>query len=157
MIPQTADGLLRAFKFDAVVNMSESNPGQAFRHPVQNGAEGITDDVRIDPPSFSCSGIVSDTPVSYFTPPGDRAVELYALIKSIREEAIRVTVITSWLGALSNRWPEVIEGRRGQQTGAAIEITISFVKFRFATTQVIPSVIDSDVLALGAATLAQGF
>lgn len=157
VIPQTPDGLLRAFKFDAVLDTGESNPGEAFRHPVQNGAEGITDATRLMSPVLTCSGLVSDTPVDFFTPPGDRAIELYQLIKDIQRESQPVTVITSWLGEQRDRWPEMIEGRRGQDTGAAIEISITFVKFRLATTQVIPSFVDSDVLALGSQTVQTSF
>ena len=157
VVPQTADGLLRAFRFDVTLDVAESNPGQAFRHPIQNGAEGITDAVRIESPTLSISGIVSDTPVEFLTPPGDRAIELYEQIKSIRREAVPVTVLCSWLPLLENMWPEVIEGRRGQDTGAAIEISINFVKFRFVTTQIVPALIDSDVLALGSQTIQTSF
>ena len=157
VVPQTPGGLARAFRFDAALDMVETNPGSASRHPVQNGSEGIVDNVRRDPPTFSVSGLVSDTPVEYFTLPGDRAIDLYQLIKDIRKDEVLVTVITSWLPLLRDMWPEMIEGRRGQDTGAAIEISINFAHIRIATTQVIPALIDSDVLALGSQTIQTGF
>lgn len=157
IVPQTPDGLARAFRYDVVTDMTETNPGSASRHPVQNGAEGIVDNVRRDPPTFTTSGLVSDTPVEFFTLPGNRAIDLYQLIKDIRRDEVLVTVITSWLPLMRDMWPEVIEGRRGQDTGAAIEISINFAHVRLSTTQTIPALIDSDVLALGSQTIQTGF
>ena len=153
VVPETANGIRDAWEFDAVLSMTDSNPGQAFRHPLQNGQEGITDGTRLEPNEFQCEGVLTDTPVRYFLPrqhPG--AVSLYEQIKSIRRQQVPVTVYTSWVGLLTSRWPQVITGTHGASEGASIRMTIQFVHFRLVRSQVIPGQVDSDVLLLGSQT-----
>lgn len=153
VIPEDpVSGLAQAFAFDAVTDMQETSPGQAFRHPLQNGYEGIIDGTRLEPEEFSCSGIVTDTPVRFLLPvvpqhPG--AVTLYEQIKAIRRRQIPVTVISSLTGTITGRWPEVITGKRGAGQGASIEISINFVKFNIVYTQLVPAQVDADVLLAG--------
>lgn len=163
VIPNTPTGASEAWQFDCVMSMTETNSGQAYRHPLQNGQEGITDATRLEPPEFQVEGITTDTPVRFLSPrlrsvvggaldrhPG--AVALYEQIKRIRERQIPCTLITSWAGeagVLTNRWPEVITGSRSAGGGAAINISINFVRFRLVKTRLIPSEVDSDVQLLG--------
>jgi len=150
IVPETPTGYAEAWEFDCVVNMSESNPGQAYRHPLQNGQEGITDGTRLEPPEFSVDGIVTDTPVRYLLPKSHQgAAALYEQIKAMRARQIPLTVITSWAGTMRSRWPEVISGSHGAKDGASIGITINFVRVRIARLQLIASQVDSDVLLLG--------
>lgn len=153
VIPETPTGLAEAWQFDCVTDMSESNPGQAYRHPLQNGQEGITDGTRLEPPEFSVDGIVVDNPIRFLLPrPSQGAVSLYEQIKSIRERQIPVAVVTSWAGVLRNRWPENITGSHGAGDGASIRVSINFVRFRLVTTMLVPVQVDSDVLLLGSQT-----
>lgn len=163
VIPQTPLGLAEAWQFDVVTDMSENNPGTAFRHPLQNGQEGITDGTRLEPPEFSVEGVCTDTPVRFLSPrligilsgilrPHPGAVALYDQIKEFRSRQVPCTVITSWAGVLTNRWPEVIQGSHGAADGASIRMSINFVRFRLVSTVPIPSLIDSDNLLLGAQT-----
>lgn len=150
VIPETPTGLSEAWSFDNVSDMSETLPGQAYRHPLQNGQEGITDGTRLEPPEFQVDGLLTDTPVRFLLPrthPG--AATLYDQIKAIRARQIPVTVITSWAGILSSRWPEVITGSHGASDGASIRVSINFVRFRLVTTQVLPAQTDADLLLLG--------
>lgn len=143
-----------AWAFDVVMNMNETSPGQAFRHPLQNGHEGITDGVRLEPETFSVSGLTSDTPIRWFVPgPHKGAAALYEQIKAIRRRQKSVTVITSWAGVLTGRWPEVIQGTHGAQQGASIDISIDFVKFNIVFDMLMPLQVDADVLLLGAQTV----
>lgn len=143
-------GLAGAWAFDVVTDMQETSPGQAFRHPLQNGFEGITDGTRLEPEEFSVTGIVTDTPIRFFTPrvhPG--AAALYDQIKALRRRQVACTIITSWAGMLSGRWPEVITGTHGAAQGASIQIAINFVKFNIVFTELTPQQVDADVLLLG--------
>jgi hypothetical protein len=162
VVPENpALGLAAAFAFDAVTDMQETSPGQAFRHPLQNGYEGITDGTRIEPEEFTCTGIVTDTPVRFLLPvvpqhPG--AVALYEQIKAIRRLQTPVTVVSSLTGVITGRWPEVITGKRGAGQGASIEISVNFVKFNIVYTQLVPAQVDADVLLAGSqVTTAQPF
>lgn len=157
VIPETPNGLREAWSFDWVTEMTETNGGQAFRHPLQNGQEGITDGTRLEPPELSVSGTATDTPTAFLIPnyqhPG--SVALYEQIKAIRARQIPVTVITSWAGTQFQRWPEVITGTHGAANGASIDISINFVRFRLVYTQLTPAQVDSDVLLLGSQTVQQ--
>lgn len=157
VIPETVNGLREAWSFDIVTGMTETNGGQAFRHPLQNGQEGITDGTRLEPPEFSVEGLVTDTPIKFLIPnyqhPG--AATLYEQIKALRARQIPVTVITSWAGTLLSRWPEVITGTHGAADGGSILISINFVRFRLVYTQLVPSQVDSDVALLGSQTVQQ--
>lgn len=153
VIPEIPGGAALAWAFDCVQSMTETLPGQAFRHRLQNGQEGIIDGTRLEPPEFQVEGIVTDTPVRFLLPavhPG--AVALYEQIKAVRAQQVPVTVVSSLTGALSSRWPEVITGSHGADTGASIRISINFVHFRLVSTILIPAQVDSDVLLLGAST-----
>jgi hypothetical protein len=143
-------GLAGAWAFDVVSDMQETSPGQAFRHPLQNGFEGITDGTRLEPEELSVTGIVTDTPIRFLTGrahPG--AAGLYDQIKALRRRQIASTVITSWAGVLEGRWPEVITGTHGAAQGASIQIAINFVKFNIVFTTLVPQQVDADVLLLG--------
>ena len=154
VVPETPNGAREAWAFDVVVNSSESNPGQAFRHPLQNGQEGITDGTRLEPPEFQVEGVLTDTPVRFLLPrKHEGAVALYAQIKEMRRRQIPCTVYTSWAGLLTSRWPAVISGSHSAADGASIPVTINFVKFRLVRSQLIPGQIDSDVLLLGSSTV----
>lgn len=156
VVPETPGGLAEAWAFDIVTDMQESSPGQAFRHPLQNGYEGITDGTRIEPEDFSVTGITTDTPVKFLAGVGRQhpgAVALYEQIKEIRRRKIPVAVQTSWAGVLRNRWPEVITGTHGASQGASIQISINFVKFNFVFTQLTAAQVDSDILLLGSQTV----
>jgi hypothetical protein len=157
VIPETPNGLREAWSFDVVTEMTETNGGQAFRHNLQNGQEGITDGVRRDPPELSVTGLATDTPTKFLIPnyqhPG--AAGLYAAIKAIRDREIPVTVITSWTGTQLTRWPEVITGSHGAADGGSINISINFVRFRLVYTQLTPAQVDSDVALLGSQTVQQ--
>jgi hypothetical protein len=144
-------GLAGAWAFDVVTDMQETSPGQAFRHPLQNGYEGITDGTRLEPEEFQVSGIVSDTPVRFFitTKQHPGAAALYEQIKALRRRQVACTVITSWAGMLTSRWPEVITGTHGASQGASIQIAINFVKFNIVFTELTPQQVDADVLLLG--------
>lgn len=147
-------GLAGAWAFDVVTDMQETSPGQAFRHPLQNGYEGITDGTRLEPEEFSVTGIVTDTPIRFFTlreHPG--AAALYEQIKALRRRQVACTVITSWAGMLTSRWPEVITGTHGAGNGASIQIAINFVKFNIVFTQLTPQQVDADVMLLGDQTV----
>lgn len=147
-------GLVGAWAFDVVTDMQETSPGQAFRHPLQNGYEGITDGTRLEPEEFSVTGIVTDTPIRFFTlreHPG--AASLYEQIKALRRRQVACTVITSWAGMLTSRWPEVITGTHGAGNGASIQIAINFVKFNIVFTQLTPQQVDADVMLLGDQTV----
>lgn len=154
IIPEPAElRLAEAWQFDGVMEMSEANPGQAYRHPLQNGQEGITDGTRLEPPEFQVDGLVTDTPIRYLLPrPHQGAVALYEALKTLRNRQIPVAVITSWAGVLRNRWPENVTGSHGAGDGASIRISISFVRMRLVTTQLVPAQVDSDVLLLGSQT-----
>lgn len=157
VVPETPTGLAEAWSFDVVMEMTETNGGQAFRHPLQNGHEGITDGTRLEPPEFSVTGITTDTPTKFLIPdfshPG--AVALYEQIKIIRARQIPVTVHTSWAGTLLSRWPEVITGSHSAANGASINISINFVRFRLVYSQLTPAQVDSDVMLLGSQTVQQ--
>jgi hypothetical protein len=154
IIPEVPGGLALAWSFDSVQEMTESNPGQAWRHPLQNGQEGITDGTRLEPPEFQVDGLVVDTPIRSLLPvPHPGAATLYEAIKKIREQQIPVTVITSWAGALSTRWPEVITGSHGAADGGSIRISINFVRFRLVSVLLAPTLIDSDMALLGIQTI----
>lgn len=159
VIPETPNGLAEAWSFDVVTEMTETNGGQAFRHPLQNGEEGITDGTRLEPPEFSVGGITTDTPVRFLLPnentghPG--AVALYEQIKAIRARQIPVQVVTSWAGTLLSRWPEVITGSHGPADGGSINISINFVRFRLVFSQLTPQQVDSDVMLTGSQTVQQ--
>jgi hypothetical protein len=142
--------LAGAWAFDVVSDMQETSPGQAFRHPLQGGFEGITDGTRIEPEEFSVTGIVTDTPIRFFTArPHPGAAALYDQIKALRRRQVACTVITSWAGVLTGRWPEVITGTHGASQGASIQIAINFVKFNIVFTTLVPQQVDADVLLLG--------
>jgi hypothetical protein len=158
VIPETPDGLAEAWSYDVVTESTETNGGQAFRHPLQNGQEGITDGTRLEPPEFSVGGITTDTPVRSLIPVGDEhpgAVALYEQIKAIRARQIPVMVMTSWAGTLLSRWPEVITGSHGAADGGSIQISINFVRFRLVFSQLTPQQVDSDVALLGSQTVQQ--
>lgn len=152
IIPEVPGGLAMGFawSFDNVQEMTETSPGQAWRHPLQNGQEGITDGTRLEPPDFQVSGLLTDTPVRSLLPtPHPGAATLYEAIKLMREQQIAVAVITSWAGVLRNRWPEVITASHGAADGASIRISINFVKFRLVSTLLVPVQADSDMALLG--------
>ena len=151
VIPETPNGLREAWAFDNVQEMTETNPGQAWRHPLQNGSEGITDGVRLEPPEFQVDGLATDTPIRFLVPQFDHpgAAALYDQIKLMRARQVPLTVRTSWAGTLTNRWPEVITGSHGASNGASINISINFVRFRFVYSQLTPQQLDSDVQLLG--------
>ena len=161
VIPQTPRGLLDAFRFDAILTASESHPGQAFKHPVQLGVEGLTDAVYLDSPTLSATGVVGDNPVELLAGllgpvtfgTTDRAISLYDQLISLRAQRVPLTILSSWRPPLANRWIESIDATRGAQSGNTIELSVSFVKMRFAVTQVVPSQIDSDVLLLAQQTI----
>ena len=154
VIPETPNGVREAWSFDCVTSMSENNPGHAFRHPLQNGQEGITDGTRLEPPEFQVEGVLTDTPVRFLLPrQHEGAVALYDQIKAMRRRQIPLTVITSWAGVLTSRWPETLTGSHGPAEGGSIRLTLNFVKFRLVRTQIIPGQVDSDVLLLGSSTI----
>lgn len=152
IVPETPNGNREAFAFDTVMDMQETSPGQAFRHPLQNGFEGITDGTRLEPEEFSLTGLVTDTPIRFLLPtvaghPG--AVALYEQLKALRRRQVPVTVYTSWAGVLFSRWPETITGKHGAGQGASIELSVNFVKFNIVFTTLVPQQVDGDVLLLG--------
>lgn len=152
IIPEVPGGLAMGFawSFDSVQEMTETNPGQAWRHPLQNGQEGITDGTRLDPPEFQVSGLLTDTPIRSLLPrPHPGAATLYEAIKLMREQQIPVAVLTSWAGVLRNRWPEVISASHGAADGASIRISINFVRFRLVSPVLVPVQYDSDMALLG--------
>jgi hypothetical protein len=149
VIPETVNGFAEAFAFDVVTDMQQTHPGQAFRHPLQNGEEGITDATRLEPDEFNVSGITTDTPIRVFSPRHNGAVSLYKQLIAIREMSVPCTVITSWAGTLTSRWPEVITAQHGYAQGASIAITVNFVKFNLVYTQLAPAQVDTDVLLAG--------
>lgn len=161
VIPQTARGLLDAFRFDAILTASESHPGQVSKHPVQLGVEGITDAVYLDSPSLQATGVVGDNPVellaglfgvvSFGTT--DRAISLYEQLLSLRAQRVPLTVLSSWRPPLANRWIETVDATRDQSSGNTIGLSVVFTKMRLAVTQVVPSQIDSDVLLLAQQTI----
>lgn len=157
VIPQTPTPLLDAFSFDAVISASESNPGEAFQHPVQSGAEGITDAVYLGSPTFSVTGISANTPIEplfgglplsgALNP--DRMVSAVELLLQIRALRIPVTVLCSWRRPMRNRWPVIVDLERNQSSGNTIGVSVNFVKFRIVQLGVVPQMQDSDVLAIG--------
>lgn len=154
VIPETADGPSQAWSFDVTTQQSESLPGQAYRHPLQNGEEGIVDAVRREPPEFVVSGLATDTPIRALSPRRFAgAAQLYAQIKQIRAQEVPVTVITSWAGTLTSRWPESIQGDHSTASGASIEIGINFVRMRLNYLQLTAAQVDSDVLLVGSQTV----
>lgn len=153
VIPETPNGLAEAFSFDVVQDMTENSPGQAYRHPLQNGQEGITDGTRLEPEEFDAQGIVSDTPIRFFNPTAQGSVAAYEQFKALRKRQIPLTVITSWAGTLLSRWPENITGSHGTSDGASIRISTKFVRFRLVFTQLLPAQVDSDVLLTGSQTV----
>jgi hypothetical protein len=154
IVPETPGGTLEAFAFDTVMDMQETSPGQAFRHPLQNGYEGITDGTRLEPEEFSLTGLVTDTPIRFLLPFSARshpgAAALYEQLKALRRRQVAVSVITSWAGVLTGRWPETITGKHGAGQGASIELSVNFVKFNIVFTTLVPQQVDADVLLLGA-------
>lgn len=153
IIPEAPGGLLDAFSFDTVTEMSENSPGQAFRHPLQSGFEGITDGTRLEPEEFSLTGLVTDTPIRFLLPVTGRghpgAAGLYAQLKALRRRQVAVSVVTSWAGNLTGRWPETIVGTHGAAQGASIQLQVNFVKFNIVFTSLVPQQVDADVLLLG--------
>jgi len=154
IIPQTGDAeLLGSFTFDAVTSATETRSGSVFRHPIQQGIEGITDAVRRDPPTFECDGVVSDNPTDFLTGdvfggPTDRAISLYDHLIELRAAEVPLTILTSWRPPMFNRWPPSIVATRTSETGAAIEISITFERLRIAQVGVVPSQVDSAILLL---------
>ena len=53
-----------AIEFDVVVSEGATASATATKNPVEAGAD-TTDHIRIEPMTFSLSGIVSDTPIQY--------------------------------------------------------------------------------------------
>jgi len=154
VIPETITGPAEAWSFDIATDQSESLPGQAYRHPLQFGQEGITDGVRREPPEFVVNGLASDTPIkSLSSVRFTGAAQLYDQIKIIRAQEVPLTVITSWAGVLSSRWIEVIRGTHNTSNGASIVISLNFVKMRLNFLQLVPAQVDSDVLLLGSQTV----
>ena len=161
VIPQTATPLLDAFTFDAVTSMTEDHPGEVFSHPVQSGAEGITDAVYIASPTFSVTGISANTPIVPllgFLPfsggiETDRMISAVELLLQIRSLRIPITVLCSWRRPMRNRWPVVIGLERNQESGNTIGITVNFVKFRIVQLGVVPQMMDGDILAIGQQTV----
>ncbi len=152
IVPETPNGIREAFAFDTVMDMQETSPGQAFRHPLQNGFEGITDGTRLEPEEFTLTGLVTDTPIRFllpFVPGHPGAAALYEQLKALRRRQVACTVYTSWAGVLTGRWPETIVGKHGAAQGASIEISVSFVKFNVVYTTLVPQQVDADVLLLG--------
>lgn len=90
IVPQTARGLLDAFRFDAILTMSESHPGQVFKHPVQLGVEGITDAVYLDSPSLQANGVVGDNPVELLA--GATAIDLSEARRIRRRQESRLFI-----------------------------------------------------------------
>ena len=85
--------------------------------------------------------------------PTNRAISLYEQLLSLRAQRVPLTILSSWRPPLANRWIESVDATRGAQSGNTIELSVSFVKMRFAVTQVVPSQIDSDVLLLAQQTI----
>lgn len=159
IVPDTVAPILNAFRMDAALSVTQSNPGSVFRHPVQSGREGITDAVRIDPDVLTVTGIVSDIPTSLaaIASPPKRAARMYDLLVKMREQRIPLLVITSWTGVLANRWVSQIDATRSQTTGGAIELSLTIEKLRIVTTGLVPAQVDADVLLLGMQTVNVSF
>jgi len=149
LIPETPTGAQEAWSFDLVTDMSETHPGQAFRHPLQNGEEGITDGVTYGPPELSVTGLLTDTPANFFIPREGGSVSAYQALISMRAQGVPITVVTSWAGTGKSRWPEVITGQHGAAQGASISVTANFVKFNIVKLQLTSAELDSDVQLLG--------
>lgn len=152
--------LALAFRFDAILQATDQHDGQVFRHPIQTGGEGITDSVYLDPPVFSCNGIVGDRPISFLAPFGldsrDRAINLYDHFLKLREAKVTMTLLMSWRPPMRNRWPKSVQGSRDQQSGNTINMSVMFEKLRFAQTQVVPAQVDSEILLLATQTVDLG-
>lgn len=174
VIPQTDSPLLDAFTFDLTENVQITYPGSAFRHPLQNGNEGITDAVHLDSPELQVSGVLSDTPITPIAgipgplqialglggfgasvQPGTpgRKTSLLELLLRIREAKVPVTVLCSWLPPLRNRWPETVDAARGKEQGNSLTVSVRFPRMRIVTTGVIPALQDSDIVALSQQTV----
>lgn len=158
--------LFDSFTFDLVSSMRVSYPGRVFAHPVQTGVEGITDAVILDPPTMSVSGVTANTPIIsptgveplslISTATGDRMITLLDLLLRIREAKVPVGVLMSWRAPLWNRWPVVVDAERNTDSGSTIPITVNFEKIRRVTSQLVPSMQDADIVALGQQSVEYG-
>lgn len=62
--PETGDPFLSV---DATIRREHRRSAQITRHPIEDGAD-VTDHAILDPVSLSVEGVISDAPISYFTP-----------------------------------------------------------------------------------------
>lgn len=158
IIPQTPTPLLDSFRLDAATGVSRTFPGAVSRHGVQSGREGITDSVRVDPDTLAVTGLVSDLPLSlgaFIAAPG-RAARMADLLEQLRAQRSALRVVTSWTGALDNRWISQFSLTRGATTGRAIEITMTIEKLRIVRTRLVSQQLDSDIQLLGTSTTEVG-
>ena len=158
-MPQTATPLLDAFSFDLTRSMTITYSGTATSHPVQNGAEGVTDMIVIDPAAVSISGVTANTPaiaragfsgrlLAVLAVNTDRMITLTDLIVSMHEMKLRCTVYCAWHKPLFDYWPGTVGLTRDQSSGNTIPTTLTFTKIRTVNSMTIPTMQDSDVLAL---------
>lgn len=159
MIPITRTPLLDAFRFDLTRSMSINYSGTSTPHPTQTGAEGPVDQIIIDPPSVSVTGVTANTPVTPLAGLSDffiqalelnseRMISLTELIVAMHQQKILCVVLCSWHRPLYNRWPGVVDLSRDQNSGNTINKTVTFNKIRQVQTGVVPALQDSDILAL---------
>jgi hypothetical protein len=118
IVPQTSRGLLDAFRFDAILNVTESHPGQVFKHPVQLGIEGITDAVYLDAPSMQATGVVGDNPVELLA--GVTAIDIAEARQIRRRQEARLFLQQQFL--LQGLEVEAVPFGSDQPTNRAISL-----------------------------------
>jgi hypothetical protein len=100
------------------LNVTESHPGQVFKHPVQLGIEGITDAVYLDAPSMQATGVVGDNPVELLA--GVTAIDIAEARQIRRRQEARLFLQQQFL--LQGLEVEAVPFGSDQPTNRAISL-----------------------------------
>lgn len=164
LVPQTQTPLFDAFTFDLTRNLKIDYPGQATEHPIQTGAR-INDHYIVYPPVVTLSGLLANTPVDtlagdrpVFAAPvqGDRMTNLRDLLVQLHDLGVLVNILSSWASPLTDYIVEVINTNRDASSGNTIPVSVNFKDIRTVETLTVPTVQDSDILALAQSRLEFG-
>lgn len=138
-------------ELDVTTRRSTVFPGTVATFPVEQGIDGA-DNFHRGPTELVCEGIISDTPVQYFsglrTGP-NRSLGILDYLIELQKREAPVIVFTD-IRIHSDMVLENIAIDEDADTGDCVPITLTFRQSPILTTAFVPAVLDLDAAIAGA-------
>jgi len=138
-------------ELDVTTRRNTTHPGTVATFPVERGINGA-DNFHLNPTELIVEGIISDTPVQYFsglrTGP-NRSLGVYDYLIGLQKREAPVIVFTD-IRIHSDMVLEVIAVDEDADTGDCVPLVLTFRESPVLTTAFVPAVLDLDAAIAGA-------